>query len=115
MPPWPVPQLGLGSAPARLPRLLRVRLAALAGSALAEEQPLTHWAPGRCGRVSSQPAASTAAHFTFAPPLSIQVQALARRLPLQVAALPVGGGVCVTLHFSFFQVRSALPLPLPLP
>ena len=34
------------------------------------------------------------------------MQALARRLPVHVAALPVGGGVCVTMHFSFFQVRT---------
>ena len=111
MPPWAVPQPGLGGAPARLPRLLGARLAALVGSALAEEQadPLG----ARPLRQGLEPAASTAAHFTFAPPLSIQVQALARRLPLQVAALPVGGGVCVTLHFSFFQVRSTLPTPDP--
>ena len=43
--------------------------------------------------------------------LSREVQALARRLPLQVAALPVGGA-CITLRFSFFQTRAKLSLAL---
>ena len=42
------------------------------------------------------------------------MQALARRLPVHVAALPVGGGVCVTMHFSFFQVRVRVTLILTL-
>ena len=46
--------------------------------------------------------------------LAREVQALARRLPVHVAALPVGGGVCVTMHFSFFQVRVRATLTLTL-
>ena len=42
-----------------------------------------------------------------------EVQTLARRLPLQVAALPVGGA-CITLHFSFFQTRAKFALALSL-
>ena len=46
--------------------------------------------------------------------LAREVQALARRLPVHVAALPVGGGVCVTMHFSFFQTRAKFALALSL-
>ena len=42
------------------------------------------------------------------------MQALARRLPVDVAPLPVGGGVCVTMHFSFFQVSVRVTLTLAL-
>ena len=42
----------LGSVPARLLRLLRARLAALAGSALPGKRP-AHWAPSHCLGCSS--------------------------------------------------------------
>ena len=42
----------LGSARGRLPRLLRVRLTALAGSALPGERP-GHWTPSHCLGCSS--------------------------------------------------------------
>ena len=46
--------LRIGSASARLLRLLRARLAALAGSAVPQEGP-AHWAPSHCLGCSSQP------------------------------------------------------------
>ena len=45
--------------------------------------------------------------------LAREVYALEARMPLQVAALAVGGA-CVTLHFSFFQTRAKFALALSL-
>ena len=45
--------------------------------------------------------------------LAREVYALEARMPLQVAALAVGGA-CVTLHFSFFQTRAKFGVALSL-
>ena len=60
-----------GSARGRLPRLLRARLAALAGPALPRERP-AHWAPSHCLGCSSEPRPKP----PIAPPLTLQARRL---------------------------------------